>query len=349
MIKTLSPYYLNVPLSDGGVPFDYYIFTLYVWTGLQSSEPATASYQLTRQNPTQSITTDKVNISNLINDFIEFESQTATTTSLIDGVNQVWVSAYYEGFIDDVSSGVVQLVLDNAISGYNYGMDGENATVPTNKILLSGSEFKVNADSSFIIPLIGNDTSVTVISYPDNEINEDINVPISLDSSEVVSYLWVQCSETSQDNLIEVIYNGVTISLFLKNEYRYTPIDIHFKNKEGTQQVLTFFKERKDNIKVTGETYNGSGGQPINGFHQKVDYNKNGTASFVASSGFVDEENNDTFKQLLLSDKVWQYDGSIMTPLNIGSKGIEYKSQVNDKLINYTIEFEYSFNEINDI
>ena len=349
MIKTLSPYYLSVPLDDGGTPFDYYELTIYVWTGLQSGIPALPNYTLTRQNPTATTTPDKVNVSSLINDFIDFRPQSNTSTALIDGVNQVWVSVSYEGFISTVSSGVVNLILDSAISGYNYGMDGENATVPANKTLIQGSEFKVNRYGSFIIPLIGNDTNLTAISYPYNEINKSFNVPISLDSDAVVTYLYIDCTETTSDKYIEVTYNGVTTSLFLKDEYRYTPIDIHFKNKDGCQQVITFFKERKDSISIEGETYNGSGGQPLDGYHQIVDYNKNSKSKFTANSGFVDEESNEIFKQLLLSDKVWAYDGTTFTPLNIGSKQLEYKTQVNDKLINYQIDFSYSFNDINVI
>lgn len=349
MIKTNSPYYVNIPLGVDPTPFDYYISYIYIWSGLQSAKPVTPEYQQTRQNPAGSVLFDKVNISNLVNDFIEFQPQSNATTALIDGVNQVWVSVEYEGFISDVSQGLNVLLLDSATSGYTYGLDGENATVPTNKILLYGDEFKVNRDSGFILPLIGNDTDVTIISYPLNEINLIINVPTSLESDAAIQYLWVNCSDATTDKYIQLVYNGVTIVLVVESEYRYTPINIHFKNKEGSQQVITFFKERKDNISITKDSYNGSGGQPINGFHQFIDYNINSKSTFNVSSGFVEENNNETFKQLLLSDKVWAYDNTNFIPLNVASKQLEYKSRVNDRLINYTIEFAYSFNDINDI
>ena len=349
MVKTNSPYYVTIPLGVDPNPFDYYISYIYIWSGLQSAEPITPEYQQTRQNPSGSVANDKINISNLVNDFIDFTPQSNNATALIDGVNQVWVSVYYEGFIADVSQGKTLALLDSAVSGYTYGLDGENATVPANNILLYGTEFKVNRDSGFILPLIGNDTNVTVISYPLNEINSTILVPSSLDSADIISYLWVNCAETTTDKYILINYNGVDIVLLVEIEYRYTPINIHFKNKEGCQQVLTFFKERKDNISVTSEQYNGSGGQPLAGKHQFVDYNVNSKSTFTVSSGFVDEENNETFKQLLLSDKIWQYDNTNFIPLNINSKTLEYKNRVNDRLINYVIDFAYSFNDINTI
>ena len=349
MIKTNSPYYVSMPLGSLGVPYDYYISYIYIWNGLNSARPLLPEYQQTRQNPSGSVGVDKINISNLVNDFIDFQPQSNNTTGLIDGINQVWFAVDVEGFINDVSQGVDGIIIDSATSGYTYGIEGENATVPTNKILLYGDEFKVNRDSGFILPLIGNGTNATIISYPNNEINTTINIPISLDSDSVVQYLWVKCSDATTDKYIQVVYNGVTIGLVVESEYRYIPINIHFKNKEGCQQVITFFKERKDSISVTKDSYNGSGGQPINGFHQFIDYNINSKSKFTVSSGFVGEENNETFRQLLLSDKVWAYDNTNFIPLNVGSKQLEYKSRVNDRLINYTIEFAYSFNDINDI
>ena len=72
MIKTNSPYYVTIPLGVDPNPFEYYISYIYIWSGLQSAEPATPEYQQTRQNPTGSLANDTLNISNLINDFIDF-------------------------------------------------------------------------------------------------------------------------------------------------------------------------------------------------------------------------------------------------------------------------------------
>jgi len=66
------------------------------------------------------------------------------------------------------------------------------------------------------------------------------------------------------------------------------------------------------------------------------------------NSGFVSETMNETFKQLMLSERVWSYKDGVYTPLKLGSKTLEYKSRQKDRLINYEIEFEYAFNEINN-
>ena len=190
---------------------------------------------------------------------------------------------------------------------------------------------------------------ITVISYPSNNINFSEDVGDSLLSSELVKYMWVDLSEALTDTYVEIIYNGVTKTLLIEDECRYTPIDIFFQNKEGAEQVLTFFKKATESLAITSEEYESTNGQPLNGFHHYIKYNVQGKQSFKVNSGFVKEDKNETFKQLLLSRRVWSYVDSKFIPLNVSSKTIEYKTKQNDRLINYEIGFDYAFNEINNV
>jgi hypothetical protein len=63
------------------------------------------------------------------------------------------------------------------------------------------------------------------------------------------------------------------------------------------------------------------------------------------NSGWIREEQNEVFKQIILSKLVWIDD----KPVFIKSNGIEYKESKYDKLINYNLSFEYAYNEINNI
>jgi hypothetical protein len=190
---------------------------------------------------------------------------------------------------------------------------------------------------------------ITVISYPDNQIDYSITPPTSLLSNEMVQNLWVDVSEATTDEYIEIVFNGVTTTLLITDECRYTPIDIAFQNKEGALQMFTFFKAKSESMSTTNEEFETDRGQPLDGNHQYVKYNVQGKSKFKVNSGFVAEALNETFKQMLLSERVWMYENEIFTPLNIASKSIEYKTRQKDRLINYEIEFEYAFNEINNI
>ena len=190
----------------------------------------------------------------------------------------------------------------------------------------------------------------TIISYPSSTINESITISDTLNSSELIKYLWVDVSQAlSTDTHIEIVYNLETITLYIQDECRYTPIDIGFINKSGALQFLTFFKNNVESLSVTSEEFESNRGQPSLSNHQFVKYNVQGRTKFKVNSGFVEETVNETFKQLLLSENVWKYDGTNYIPLNLSSKSLEYKTTKNDRLINYEIEFEYAYTEINSI
>jgi hypothetical protein len=82
---------------------------------------------------------------------------------------------------------------------------------------------------------------------------------------------------------------------------------------------------------------------------QKAVVNKNANETLTLNSGFYPENNNDVFKQLLLSDYVWIDYESNEIPCNIASSSISYKTSRNDKLINYTLDIEFASDTIQNI
>ena len=84
--------------------------------------------------------------------------------------------------------------------------------------------------------------------------------------------------------------------------------------------------------------------------HTKRDFNIVANESISLSSGFVNESFNEVFKQMMLSQKVWITNTTKQVlPINIKTSNITYKTSTNDKLVEYTIEFDNSYNVLNDI
>lgn len=189
----------------------------------------------------------------------------------------------------------------------------------------------------------------TIISYPNNTLNESLYLGTSLNSNELIQNIVVNVSEAIGEEYIEVTYNDETITLLIEEECRYIPIDIFYQNKEGALASFTFFKKQVETLDVTRETFESDRGQPINGHHQYTTYNVQGKRKFNVNSGFVSEESNEVFKQMALSERIWKYENEVLIPLNIASTSLEFKTRANDRLINYNIQFEYAFNELNNI
>ena len=328
MIKTNSPYYISVPWSG----FESYILKIYIWSGLEVDAPVEPQYQIKNINPLGFTEDNEINISNFINDFISYNLPIDTTTSLNNGGNVVWVKVD----VTYPNETTTNLLIETAIRGYTYGIEGKNAPL----VEVDYFEQKVGIDSVYLFSFIGNSVTINGNVYTNGNY---------LNSDEICQVAYIKVSEFTED-LIEISLNrGVVATLIKTIEPRYIPIDIVFINKNGMLQSLTFFKEKVTTLKVDRESYENNFGQPIDGEHQFKDYNVNGRTSFSMNSGFVTEENNEIFKQLFLSQKVWHLENGIYIPLNLKSQQIEYKSRQKDRLLNYKVDFEYSYKEINNI
>jgi hypothetical protein len=122
-------------------------------------------------------------------------------------------------------------------------------------------------------------------------------------------------------------------------EGKYTPLVCDFINKYGAWQRTWFYKASKQNMEVTQDEYKG-----LDGIF--TPFNTNGKQSVTVNTGWVDEAyNENTLKQLMFSEKIL-LDGK---PVKLKTKGVELKKHINDKTINYTIDFDYSFDMLNTI
>jgi len=161
MIKGLSPYYLEVPLI---APLSLEVCTsftlqIFVWNGLKADAPVDPIYEMTKDNPTASDTFEDVNISLLIDDYIDFTPSFSDITELADGANQRWVKTqilYTTSDPDDYVPNYEETLL--LVQGYGYGLEGKNTQLPTNNILLQGTEFKVSRTGKFVFPFLIQET-----------------------------------------------------------------------------------------------------------------------------------------------------------------------------------------------
>ena len=354
MIRALSPFYIDTPLVYGGVTCAKYTLNVWVWNGDKSTPDNTNSYQITYQNTTASTGSHSININAIIQDYIEFKEPSlllSTGIQLIDGNNQEWVYTYVT--YDDLTA-LEHEETEIMTLGYTYGNEGRNVTAVTNQTLINPQEYKVNREGNFVFPIyvpvaLGTSDIITVKSYPSLDINYSATATQSDESSEIVQYLWVDLSLAVDDAYIEIVWKGKTTTLDLTDECKYTPLDVFFQNKDGALQTFTFFKKQEESIEVTDSSFETNRGQASDGFHQFVRYGVQGRTTLMAETGWLDEDMNEVLKQILLTERIWSYDGTKYTPLNIKKTSQKFKTRQNDRLINYTMTFEMSYNEINNI
>lgn len=352
MIKSLSTYYLPSswvsPLT--GETCTEYILSIYIWNGDISSPPLEPEYTITKTNLFSETGTDYVNIARLVNDYIDYFPETLSATGVISSDNQVWVKTSTEYVTDDpLDDGVAQNELTQlAVKGYDYGNDIQYTDF--SNIFLNGTIFRVSRNTKFTVPILIDTTKVgTIKSYPNNTLSYDFNISPSTDSSTIVKLLVVDVEDAESDDYIEVKVGTDTITLIIKDEYKYDPVDIVFLNKYGSQQTLTFFKQQTKTINIERSSYESVYRHPSEGYHRFIDFTVNGKTTFTITSGFVPEQMNESFKQLLLSTQVYMLNGTDYIPLNVTQSSMQYKTRLNDRLISYDIEFGYSFYDIEKV
>lgn len=350
MIKSRSPHYKEIPyLSPSSMdePSGFYV-DLYVWNGNKASVPAEATYRLKVSNPLGLVGNAKVNISEYVNDYFYDLLPTVTdTTEIVDGVS-CWVKSEVIYIIDDVEQSAEFDVTELAIYGYGGGYEGINPTTPDNDVLCQGSEVKVYKDGFFTLPFLADESEDVELRL----LSENIDTTIIQGSTTnpLAKVLFINCSEFPNDSFIEIYKDKVLVyTILLTNECRYTPLDITYINKDGQLSTLTFFKEKIDSERTTVEQFERSYNQPSSGYHQMVDYNKNSKKTFTINSGFIDEDNNQLFSDLLKSESIWILENGSLNPINVNTSILEYKSRQKDRLINYRLEFGYSYYEINNL
>ena len=144
-----------------------------------------------------------------------------------------------------------------------------------------------------------------------------------------------------------------TINVNRVCENKYNPIKVTFVNKFGALQDLWFFKKRVESLSVRRDSFKRniltSGGQYNTFKHAKRTLNVIGNEKFTCNSGYVDEQMNEVFKELMLSEQIWATIDGIVNPIDVVSSELQYKTSLNDKLINFTIDFEYAYDTINNI
>jgi hypothetical protein len=141
-----------------------------------------------------------------------------------------------------------------------------------------------------------------------------------------------------------------TVRYYLVCEPKYTPYQIAFINRFGVADFITFFKRSDERGTFTQDTYqksiyNDGFTTPSLEVGKYNSFNVNSRNSLTLNTGFVDQDYDETIKDILMSEYVAVLDGSNWVSVVPDRGSIEYQKHVNQKLINYTLTFTYGFDE----
>lgn len=326
-------------------------------------------------------------LSELARDFMETEyNNYATDTLWIDADITIYDST---GTIVPVNSQDTNTSTFLGIDGYGYFEDGTNprsVEYTTPMVLQDNTTVYFYGGYDIKIPIYAEAATVTATLTSSaganinwNEANvywETYNVnwgsgqtPVTINddgnTNQKIQYLIITDTEDLNDGDIVTISSNnssystdIVITLRKVCEPKFTPLNIVFYNKYGALQNMWFFKKSMTDINITSQQFKNnildienSGGTPSYALskHQEKKFMANGKESITLNTGFYDESFNEIVRQMLLSEQVWVYDGTNTLPINLKSNTLQFKKAVNDKLISYTVQFDYAYDKINNI
>ena len=289
----------------------------------------------------QPSTTINFDIAELARDYIEIEYQSTYVPQTVAIVTVLTNKDGLNGTGSDVGSATT--ITDKGFEAYGVFTEGVNPEVPFGR-----------TKPTYLIPINETTTPDTfTILAPNNQTGK---IPSITALSGLVATSFT-ASATSVTNVDGVVCNIKRIDCTKYGEGNR----IIYINKYGAQQDLWFFLKETKNLARTNEGYksntitypNGSSATySIQNAPNKV-FNTQAKQTHILSSGYYPEFLNQQFEELLLSEYIWlstfKKGSGVIIPVKVKTSTVAFKTSVNDRLIEYTMEFEEAFDYINNI
>ncbi len=370
-INVRSPYYV----STGTVTnLTSCTLDLYIYEGNQGLDrPSNPTYTI---ESTAVLNKSVFEISELVRDYF-----TNYFSGQYSSVN-LWVDYQLTEFISGVAQTPQTEVQLTAFYGYGYFEEGANPQNADTVLQTNRSILKL-ADTPAVLPLyINQDIDVSYLL--NGQVVYSIDYGFDPENTEQIKYVTngVNGADMFEDRVIQdggAFESNVCLTDFEDEfallavdeirvsdedgnltiitvqdieECKYQPYKVTFVNKYGALQSIWFFKRTNEVLTTKSEKYKSNiiqNNTYSTSRHQQKILTKNGSEKLTLNTGFYPEEYNDVFKQMQLSEDCWIEIDSQTLPINVSSSSLNYKTHLNDKLINYTIEVDFAFDTINNI
>ena len=361
-IHIRSPYFISAPVYDGAniVSSIATEFKIYIYEGvLDTSKPSTPTYTYEKKPRFLGDNNIYIDISKQVSDFIDNKYNGDLQTDCV--FVEVEVNNTYSGGV------LTETKKFLALNGYNLHEENVNHT-PTENVLLSNSTISVLYGQDINVPIyLGSDVSTFVLTLFKNDNGSNVIVEtITINSEEIINtneiVKYATFENVTEGYYIEITENGnsIFIDVDIETECIYEPIKITFINRFGVLQDFYSYKVSKETIKSTNDDYNRSvlnedviGGIPVLSYntseHNKKTYNKQSKKSIELNTGYIAEDNNIIIEEMLNSEYIWLTIDNVITPANLSTKSVALLTRTNDQLIKYKLNFDYSYNEIQNI
>ena len=350
IILSRSPYNVFI---EPTVLFDSAEIEMRLYRGeFDVDKPITPQFTLSNQVIKAGQTKINFEVAKFVNDYCKSNIPTfgigINTSTAFDSVwLETTLTAFYLG------SNIGQQVKNfYAVDGFGYHTELMNPKLQTN-VLSSITNHIVYRNSDYPIYFVSEgllSIKVGGVSQPFG-LNPEFN-------NQLVSYInigsYLEDELLGSPFLVRFTYETGNEDHFItvKDACKYPLYNCFFKNKYGVWQSIPFSLRNKQSFEVESSEYMpiiSTFGEYSLQSHQQKTFNPNSKEKITCNTDYLPEYYNLLFDELMLSEFVYLENDGQYLPVNVNKKSFERKTRLFDKLIQYTMEFEYSFNKINQV
>jgi hypothetical protein len=331
---------------------------LFIWNA-DNTKPTIPTYILSSKAASVTQTKNIYNISNYAKEFIDIINPTEPEINLESYKNWCYVKVKRYTATTIGAYTLLDTTTYSAFNGYTNYLDGYNNYIEQNELLLTSLQYnKKYKYYNNSIPYVNLFITAGLFSYSirftslDGLDIEDISIVDDPTEDLLVKLPITNPANTdfANGNVFEILKGGspfFTVTFIPECENKYTPLQCAFINRMGGWEFLTFFKARTQSWEVKNKEYqlfqNDVDYNPLRG--ESKAFNYEAKQSIKINTGWVEEYYNELIKDLMTSETIL-LDGK---PVKLKTMTTDLKTSLQDKMINYQIEFEYNYNQINSV
>ena len=333
---------------------------LRIWNGSPASVPASATYTLSKLIPAPTVTKTTYNISPYIKEYIthaSFQNTYNVVNTALTNAESCNVQVKRFKKLTTTFTQVGSTELYTAFDGYGLYTEGYNEDLGEVLLYEKTYYYLYDANANLATDTLKRAGSVTwnatagqKLRYTELGTGTIFNATIP--TSDVITSFRVSTSFYDNGNLMEILdaSNNVLWSATFKpkTECKYEPVCCDFINRYGAWQREFFFKASKNNINVENSEYNLLQSNLVNYSvleGQRKTFNTNYSETTTVNTDWVTEDFSENLRELMTSERILLDN----RPVKLNTKSTELFKQINTKMINYTLEFQYASDIINNV
>lgn len=335
-----SPYIIRVDdITQDGSKIELFIYA----SG--ASVPSLPTKTLSKLNSSSTVVDNFYDISPYIRENIFHLTYTPNTSTIL---NTLATGEYSMCLVKRYKLvGSTYTLLDSTtyrcFDGFNYQLDGNN--FDNGNYLLDQSTYNYYLSGTYLTNPVGDIHAYLPSGYKIKytNLNTGATNTTTAGSDNVYKSPRVISANFSDGNKVEFLNgsNAVQATYYFKpvDLVKYIPVVIDFINKYGVWQRESFLGASYTSLSLSSSNHKNYNLFPDSTYSQEsltTIFNVNGVESIKVNSGWVEESYIDVIKQILLSEII-KVNGRAF---DCTTKQIEVQKNINNKMINYPLEFK---------